>query len=146
MLLDYMGNEILSTANPCPKEDLHRPYLVSRVSPTPADRLRLINTGSRGGTVNERPRRIVTSIISGLLLLGILALLYFTRHYHIRDLIKMNSIRAEGQEAVTRAGDEGALPKEGLSGWPKSLIFETTLVTGKRFERTMTHVGRYTDM
>lgn len=106
----------------------------------PSDRIRLINTGSRGGTVNERRRRIVTSIISALLVFGILTLLYLTRHYHIRDLFRkyghnfqteealmisarrvvtfppsvlfkmeMNSVRAEEQEAMTRAG--GALPK-----------------------------------
>jgi hypothetical protein len=38
--------------------------------------------------VNERWRRIVTSIISGILLLGVLALLYFARHYYLRDLFK----------------------------------------------------------
>lgn len=121
----------------------------------PSDRLRLINTGSRGGTVNERRRRIVTSIISGLLVFGILVLLYFTRHYHIRDLFKkyghnfqtgealmisarrvvtfhpsvffkteINSVPGEGQDAVTRAGEDRAAEGEGLSGRPRPLIIE----------------------
>jgi hypothetical protein len=35
--------------------------------------------------VNERRRRIVTSIVSGLLFLGVLALLYFRNHPDLLD-------------------------------------------------------------
>jgi hypothetical protein len=48
--------------------------------------------------MNDGGWRIVTSIISGLLLLGVLALLYFHKH---PDLLKKYRMKSEGEINMT---------------------------------------------